>query len=41
MMTKSTKEPKGYKKNEQKGKVGTTTPSLPKVPRRWPYTRWC
>jgi hypothetical protein len=34
------KEPKGHKKNDQKEKIMTTCPPLPKAP-TIPYARWC
>ncbi len=34
-----TKEPKGHKKNDQMGKVGTTSLSLFEAFRIWPYVK--
>jgi hypothetical protein len=40
VMTKE-QEAKRHKRNEQKEKVETANLLLFKVPKIWPYTRWC
>ncbi len=36
-LKKKTKELEDHKKNEQRGKVGTTSLLLSEAPERWPY----